>query len=384
MTTGMNNQVLIISLWNPTPLLPQQGIFIQEHATAVSNLTHNIVFLQINILPSGSLKIKQTIEQFPLCNNRRIVVNIYSRFWKFIYMNPWWITNIISHIIKKPELLIDPEIINSNVIFPCGIAGYLLAKKMGVKHIITEHWTKTERVFKNPLYKRIAINSYRSSFAVITVSKYLSHKISDSTGVKNIAVIPNIIDPKIFSYLPKASSSEKSLTFMCIASWRPPKRLDLIYYSLCEFAKEIRTPVILKVVGKGSQVDSLRNSYRPANLNVEWLGYLDKQSIAEHLQSTHIFMMASDIETFSVVTAEALSTGTPVLASNNSALPELVGNHNGILVENTIGDWLNGIRKIVATQFDHEDISLRVQNKFSYETVGKKILDIYTRGFNSL
>ena len=51
----VNNQVLIISFWNPTEKQPQQGIFIQEQAAAICKLRENIVFLQVNVLPSGQL-----------------------------------------------------------------------------------------------------------------------------------------------------------------------------------------------------------------------------------------------------------------------------------------------------------------------------------------
>ena len=44
----MNDQIVIISFWNPTSKYPQQGIFIQDQAEAVCSMRENVIFLKIN------------------------------------------------------------------------------------------------------------------------------------------------------------------------------------------------------------------------------------------------------------------------------------------------------------------------------------------------
>jgi glycosyltransferase involved in cell wall biosynthesis len=286
---------------------------------------------------------------------------------------------ILYRIIKKRGDEINPAIIHPNVIFPCGIVGYLLARRMGAKLLISEHWSKVEKLLKHPLYKRIALRAYHKSFAIICVSEFLSLKIAKATGHTNVVVIPNIINTELFTYLPKPSSDNGRLCLMCAASWRPPKRLDLIFDALCSYALGTTRQIDLKVVGKGMQVETLKNRETPVNLHIEWLGYLDKPAIAALLQTTQVFMHASNIETFSIVTAEALSTGTPVLASKVGALPELINEHNGILVENSPESWLKGIREIVTKQFDYEAIAIQHQNKYSPGKIGNSILSIYNK-----
>jgi len=55
-----------------------------------------------------------------------------------------------------------------------------------------------------------------------------------------------------------------------------------------------------------------------------YCGKLPKDKIAGILQDSDYFVHPSEFETFSVVTAEALMTGTPAIVANNTALPELV------------------------------------------------------------
>jgi glycosyltransferase involved in cell wall biosynthesis len=370
------SQVLIISFWNPTDKYPQQGIFIQEQVSAVCKLRENVIFLQVNVLPSKGLFLKKTIRESAPDNYKLITINLYSFLWKFWYVDPRALARVIYRFIRRSDE-IKPAIIHSNVIFPCGIVGYLLSRKLHTRLLISEHWSKTGKFMRHPLYRRIALRAYRESYAIACVSRFLSGSIEAITGHPNIVIIPNIIDTSIFTFRPKPKSQNGSLSMLCVASWRLPKRLDLIFDSLCSFAADTELKIGLTVVGTGPQAEMLSKKKTPGNLTVKWAGYLDRQSIASLLHGTHIFLHASDIETFSVVTAEALSTGTPVLASDTGALPELINEKNGMLVENRPEAWLEGLRNIVGKQYDYQSIALLNQDKFSSLNVGKSIISLY-------
>jgi glycosyltransferase involved in cell wall biosynthesis len=372
-----SRQVLIISFWNPTEENPHQGVFIQDQAAAICEVRDNVIFLQVNVLFSKSILLKNTIEESDWHNNRRIVVNFYTRLWKLWYVNPWLMENVIFRTLRESGIRIKPEIIHSNVIFPCGVVGYLLSKRIEADTIISEHWSKAEKLLRHPLYKRIALKAYHKSFAIISVSQFLSNTISRITGHKNLKVVPNIIDTRLFTYQPKKLNENYGISFMCVASWRLPKRLDLIVDSLINYAGETDKSLELKVIGNGPQTEIMKNRRIPENLNIKWLGYLDKPSIASHLQSAHFFMHASETETFSIVTAEALSTGTPVIASNAGALPELINDQNGILADNNPESWLKSIREIVSKGYDYEAIAMQNQSKFSPNNIANRIISVY-------
>jgi glycosyltransferase involved in cell wall biosynthesis len=377
-----DKQVLIISFWNPTDENPHQGNFIQDQAAAICNICYNFVFLQVNVLKSNREFFRTSVEDSEFFKGKRITINIYSAFWKFLYVNPWWLAHIVYRVINKRKAEIRPDIIHANVIHPCGIVGYILSEKIGTKLLISEHWSKAEKFLKHPVYRNIALKAYRKCFAIICVSEFLSRKIAKATGHSNMRIVPNIINTDIFNY--QAKPTEKgNLNFMCIASWRPPKRLDLIFEALCSFARENKKPVNLRVVGNGVQAEKYKVLKTPENLHIEWLGYLDKSEIAGLLHLTDLFVHASDIETFSIVTVEALSTGTPAIASKVGALPELINNKNGVLAENKPEAWLISIREAVSKQYDNKAIS-RDQDRYSPEKVGNLIVEIYTEVTSNL
>jgi glycosyltransferase involved in cell wall biosynthesis len=368
------SQVLIISFWNPVPEIPQQGIFIQDQVAAVCLNRKNVVFLQVNVLNSRNIFVKKTVEETDFFNGKRITINLYTRLWKFWYVNPWLLERVIYKAIISCTTKIAPALIHTNVIFPCGITGYLLSKRFGAATIISEHWSKVEKLMRNPIYSRTARKAYREAKAIICVSEFLAGKIRIISENPNTFVIPNIVDTDIFNYKPKLKDTPNTIKFLCIGNWRLPKRLDLIVEALIRFAEGSNKEIKLKVVGNGAQADSFKNIILPGNLKIGWMGYLDKNSIAGLLHSTDFFLHASDIETFSIVTAEALATGSPVVASKTGALPELVNETNGVLSENTVEAWLDAINEITSRQFDHEAIAIRNQERFSVRNVSESIM----------
>ncbi|HUX94141.1 MAG TPA: glycosyltransferase family 4 protein [Bacteroidales bacterium] len=378
----MNRQVLIISFWNPTEKHPQQGIFIQDQAAAVCSLRDDIVFLRINVLPSKNLILKKEILDSQFFRNRQITINLYSLFWKFYFVNPWLMARIIKKILTQKFPEIKPALIHSNVIFPCGIVAWLLAKKTDSKMIISEHWSKAEKLIKHPLYRKTALKAYLKNSTVITVSEFLASIIAGSTGHKNIKVIPNIVNTALFSYKQKTYPDKNSIICTCVATWKPPKRLDLIVDSLVMFVLETGYKVNLNIIGNGIQTESAKAGKVPENLNIVWHGYLTKEAIVPLLHRSHIFLHASEIETFSIVTAEALSTGTPVLASDRGALPELIHKHNGMLAENDVVSWKEKLCEIINNRFDNEVIARENQARFSPENVGRTILEVYNKVLN--
>jgi glycosyltransferase involved in cell wall biosynthesis len=61
-------------------------------------------------------------------------------------------------------------------------------------------------------------------------------------------------------------------------------------------------------------------------------GMKSKQEVAEFMRQADLFVLPSLFETFSIVTAEALSTGIPVLATRCGGPEEFVNEDVGLVV----------------------------------------------------
>ena len=55
---------------------------------------------------------------------------------------------------------------------------------------------------------------------------------------------------------------------------------------------------------------------------------------------------------------------------------------NGILCNNTIEDWLTGLRKLVNTTYNHKKIADDIKNKFSLKEISNAINSVYISVIN--
>lgn len=371
-----NSPVLMLSYWNPTDYQPSKGIFIHEQVEALCQSNSNIVFLAVNILPGKGL-LQKKLSRKELNSNIIITLNIYSFLWKFLYMTPFLGTLWVRNILKKECSGFRPSVVHSNIIFPCAFVGQSIADRFKAKHFISEHWSKAHRMLTHPVFGKRAKQIYQKSNAVICVSRFLAGQIQKETGIQNCIIIPNIVDTRVFHYKEKHFTNETELNLTCVATWKLPKRLDIIIESVLRLADASNKQITLHVVGEGPQKENFKSIKTPANIQINWLGYLSKEKIAAILANTHIFLHASDIETFSIVTAEALVTGTPVLASNAGALPELVDDDCGMIVENNVDAWLTGLKLLTSRSFDYESIARKFENRFSPHAIAGAIENTY-------
>jgi glycosyltransferase involved in cell wall biosynthesis len=81
----------------------------------------------------------------------------------------------------------------------------------------------------------------------------------------------------------------------------------------------------LLIVGDGTQKQYLRDLSKKMRIenNVVWLGKIDY--ISEFLSALDLFVFTSKGEGFGLVLLEAMKALKPILATNNSAIPEVLG-----------------------------------------------------------
>jgi glycosyltransferase involved in cell wall biosynthesis len=87
------------------------------------------------------------------------------------------------------------------------------------------------------------------------------------------------------------------------------------------------------------------------------------------------------------VIGEALCCGLGVITTNVGGIPELVNESNSILLEPADENALTTAMKQViekTKKFDRHNISAAAVPKFSFESIGKKIDDVYNRVMSTL
>jgi glycosyltransferase involved in cell wall biosynthesis len=91
----------------------------------------------------------------------------------------------------------------------------------------------------------------------------------------------------------------------------------------------------LEIVGDGPDEGVLRNLVSSLGLagEVNFLGSLERSTVAERYREADLFTLPSSAEAFGNVFAEALASGLPIIGSTVGGIPELVEHGtNGLLV----------------------------------------------------
>jgi glycosyltransferase involved in cell wall biosynthesis len=185
-----------------------------------------------------------------------------------------------------------------------------------------------------------SINNYRlkkeaftgiENLTITTVSSWLASTVKESfLGTYPIEVIHNGVDTTIFSphdgkdIRKKYNVGNKFMILGVASFWGERKGL----YDFHKLSKMIRADSVIVLVGlKEQQIIELPEG-------IIGISKTENQSeLAKLYSAADVFVNPSRAETFGMVTAEAMACGTPVIAYNNTASPEIIGIKEGILVE---------------------------------------------------
>lgn len=115
----------------------------------------------------------------------------------------------------------------------------------------------------------------------------------------------------------------------------------------------------------------------PENLTsrVHFLGYVDYSQLPELYSRATIFAYPSLYEGFGIPPLEAMACGTPVLTSNISSLPEVVGDAAYLVNPTNISEIEAGIEELLKNPEPYRSKGLEHAKLFSWEKSAKEILN---------
>lgn len=369
-----SNSILFFSYWYPNKSSENSSIFIKRHAQSIKSSNTPITVLAFNIIHSGSL-FKKTVNVFTDEEGLNVhQIYIESKFYKLFYLLlPLHYVFLKAYINKQILPNFKFNIIHSNILFPCGIVGYWLAKKYKCKHIISEHWSKLDKFFKISLYRNYGKKALNKAHCITCVSGILKETIKKYTNNNSIVIIPNVINSSLF-YIDNTIQKNKTFTFIAVAHWAPPKNP---FYFL-EALQKLQSEIInfkLVLIGNGTQITSIKD--KKYSYEIEYKGNLNPDELRIELNKSHIFLHGSDYETFSVVIVEALMCGLPSIVSPVGISGEVINRDNGFVTNNTVEDWKAKILNCYNTTYDNQLISKQLKGKYDIEVIGRLMSEIY-------
>ena len=211
---------------------------------------------------------------------------------------------------------------------------------------------------------------------IIVPSEWMkAHIVQSFMNEYPIEVIPNGVDQKIFCrrssrqiYSRYNIPVDKKILLGVADMWSERKGIS-DFLNLAE-----KLPQNYQIVLIGKNKDRRIKKYK----NITGIPYTENSyELAEFYSEAFAFLNPSREESFSVVTAEALSCGTPAIVLDTSAVKELVTEKTGIVLHrHGTDDYLDAIKKIEKNNFDSKEIA-KYARKFSAEQMTEKIITLY-------
>jgi glycosyltransferase involved in cell wall biosynthesis len=216
--------------------------------------------------------------------------------------------------------------------------------------------------------------------AITSVSDWVTGraKYAPILSNKNIVTVENGLDTGVYKCLDYDDIKEKH----CIRDERiilhvTPDFLNPIKggQHIIELAKRFLSENIkIIIVGFNGDISNLPANIIPVNHTK------DQKELAKYYSMAELTVLTSKKETFSMVCAESLSCGTPVVgykagAPENIAIrefSEFVDQEDIDMLESTVRKWLDKKQGL------SNEISEKAKIKYSKEQMAKKYLDVYS------
>jgi glycosyltransferase involved in cell wall biosynthesis len=370
--------ILHITNWYPSKPTRFSAKWIQNHIKALSNHATNIVYhLEIR---KGKFKIDSGKNDD--CSSY-ILIDLPVTIWILFEIVSFFVVAWVLLKNKKRRF----DIINFHIAYPNCTYVHFIKRWIKKPIVITEHWSAYYFNFniKNPKKRKRIQKIFQRNLPVITVSKSLLYDIKkfSNSSFKGF-IIPNVVNTELFKLNENISKPEND-TFFAVSQWKWPKDP----FTILKAWKKVTTvfpQAKLKIGGYGPQIDEMKKLTEELDLRqqVILVGPLRSEQIAWEMQHARIFIHCSEYETFSVVCAEALCCGTPVIASKVGGIPDYIHSENGILVPyNTPEAFFTSIIDYLISRkdFDLERISKEAVDQFSEKKIGIKYYSVLSEIF---
>ncbi len=382
-------KVLWLASWYPNEADPFSGDFIKRHAEALSMYQplkvlwvgkYSPVYFSDGINLSNFKSKKENLEEYILYYPSGKSNHIFSKIKSFLnYFEKN--RKFIDQLRKKNEL---PDIVHIQVAMKAGLIGLYMKWKYKIPYVLTEHWTgyffnaKDSLKKKSFLIRFLTRKILKNAALVLPVSESLGKHIDQFWTHIPFKKIPNVVDTSLF-YPPEVKTIHR-FRFIHISSLIYQKNPEGIINAFIQILN-LGFDVELVLIGPlNPAVNKLLTTENASAGSIRATGEISYGEVGKELRNADALVMFSYYENLPCVILEALCTGVPVISSDVGGIREVVNSENGILIEaGNEGRLIEAMKEMISnyTVYEKDLISQHANEEFSYQKVGKEILQVY-------
>ena len=280
-------------------------------------------------------------------------------------------------------------------------------RAMSRPYLVTAHDVLTymfprpdESVFRRLFHDRLSRRALAGASRVLSVSQFTKNEIVRYFKIpeEKIEVIPNAIDERF--RLGHATAADRTLIaeryqvnypFLLYAgNIKPHKNLVRIIEAFSVLKAELKKEgkfADLRLVIIGDEVSKhpdLRRTVVKSGVerDVRFLGFVSIDTLRIFYDLAKVFVFPSLYEGFGLPPLEAMALGTPVVTSNTSSLPEVVGQAAVLVNPENVFDITRALQRVLLDQALRDKLkaaSVEQAQRFSWEVSVRRLLEVYNQ-----
>lgn len=274
-----------------------------------------------------------------------------------------------------------PEIIHGHGSLAVGKHCLEASRRIGIPYVLTEHNSSYLTGSITSGLKEKIRPAIENANCILPVSYSLGNAMQKLYGqsMPPWHVVPNIVDNSFFEISRVSEHTDKFIVFS-VGYMTHKKRPDILVKAFAEAFGD--SDGILKLAGEGPEINNICKLVFSLGIEdkVDLLGPISHQRVAYEMAHSSVYVVSSDVETFSIPVVEAHAVGLPVVATCCGGPEELVNSDNGILVPRgdykAMADALNFIRDRYS-DYNPDEIRKRALLRFGEKAILDKLSSVY-------
>ncbi|GGI46242.1 glycosyl transferase family 1 [Paenibacillus marchantiophytorum] len=295
--------------------------------------------------------------------------------------------------LDKSELLGNPDIIHSNNFsFPSNVSAKKVMTIYDLGYLdCPEYTTEANRLvclegaFEASIYADHIVTI--SEFSKQCFMKYFPHYPEKRISVLYLGSRPTL--KKITDT--ESIEKVKNKFGLCESFWlgvgtiEPRKNYRLLLEAYAQLVKDQNESKPLYIAGgKGWMEQDIQDRINDLGISdkIQFLGYVSDDELSVLYSKCFAFIYPSLYEGFGLPVLEAMSCGAPVITSNISSIPEVVGNAGLLINPIEVKSLLEAMVTIESNNDLRNELILKSEiqaQKFSWYTAAEQMLDIYQK-----
>jgi glycosyltransferase involved in cell wall biosynthesis len=250
--------------------------------------------------------------------------------------------------------------------------------------------------FVEPRNQKFLVEQVQKSVArsskIVTISQNSKDEIIEEYGVRAEDVIicyPAIDNRKFYKRAKEEIKNVKAKYgifgdyILFVGNIEPRKNLAGLIEAYCLLDRDVREQYSLLLIGAKGWLDSdindlILKARMDGNRVVQPSDYVEDNDLPAIYSGAAAMAYVSLYEGFGIPPLEAMACGTPVVSSDNSSLPEAVGNAAVMVDALNPEEIAKGLHKVLKDENVAEDLRRRgfdQVDKFSYQKSAQTLLD---------